>query len=198
MKNGNTLFQVALAIAVVVLFVLHFGKSESTPAASTSSNTEEVAATGNQIVYVRMDSLLERYELHVKFLTQLTAKEQTLRADLAKREENVLIERQTLQQAAPTLNAVQLRTAQNDYQRIENAYLTYQQRKMAELQAENDSLMTIVKDDIDATIAEMQADMGFEYVLQYQGTLLYGKEMADITDLLVQRLNEKNAATIQE
>ncbi|TNE27805.1 MAG: OmpH family outer membrane protein [Bacteroidetes bacterium] len=200
MKNGNIIFQVALAIAVVVLFALHFtgGNDTSAKPSASSTSTESAAPKGN-IVYVRMDSLLNNYQLHTRYMTSLSAKEQRLRQDLAKREENVLIERQTLQQAAPSLTPTQLRTAQNEYQRIEQAYLTYQQTKMAELQLENDSLMKIVKDDIDQSIADLQTEMGFDYVLQYQGTLLYGDSLADITTQLVQRLNAKdNASTSSE
>lgn len=200
MKNGNIIFQVVLAIAVVVLFALHFSGGDDAPArpSATTTSTEGGAATGN-IVYVRMDSLLNNYQLHTRYMTSLSAKEQRLRQDLARREENVLIERQTLQEAAPSLTPTQLRSATNEYQRIEQAYLTYQQTKLGELQLENDSLMKIVKDDIDQSIQEMQTEMGFDYVLQYQGTLLYGDSLADITTQLVQRLNAKdNASTSTE
>lgn len=198
MKKGNLVFQIVLAIGVAVLFGLHFSQDSNSANHSSAASNSEVTGVPSNIVYVRMDSLLNNYQLHTRYMTELTAKEQRLRQDLAKREENVLIERQTLQDAAPGLNAVQLRNAQNDYQRIEQAYLSYQQQKMTELQAENDSLMKIVKDDIDASIEELQAEMGFDFVLQYQGTLLYGKELSDITHELVQRLNAKNASSESE
>lgn len=196
MKNGNIIFQSLLTVAVIALFVLHF-TGVKPEAASSTTGSSEVAKSENAIVYVKMDSLLLKYNLHAEYLEKLEAKSRRLQADLARREENVMAEAQALQQAAPSLNPVQLNSAQRDYQRIENQYMTYRQAKTAELQAENDSLMIIVKDEIDNEVAKLQEEMHFDYVLQYAGTLLYGDSLKDITNDLVQRLNaiERNNTT---
>lgn len=191
MKNG--IFQALIALAVVALFILHFTDGGNAAASNQSAQTTADTTAGNRgsVVFVRLDSLLNKYELHRRLSAQLDEKGRRLQADLAQREQNVMAERQALQEYAPSLSAAQLRQAQQDYQRVENNYLQYQQRVMTDYQAEQDSLTAMVQDDLKIVIKELQAEMDFDYVLQHEATLLYGEEALDITSLLVQRLNAK-------
>lgn len=191
MKNG--IFQALIALAVVALFILHFTDGGNAAASNQSAQTTADTTAGNRgsVVFVRLDSLLNKYELHRRLSAQLDEKGRRLQADLAQREQNVMAERQALQEYAPSLSAAQLRQAQQDYQRVENNYLQYQQRVMTDYQAEQDSLTAMVQDDLKIVIKELQAEMDFDYVLQHEATLLYGEETLDITSLLVQRLNAK-------
>lgn len=191
MKNGNTIFQTLIALAVVALFILHFTGGGASSSSNNSSNTggDAVAEPKGKFVYVRLDSLLNNYELHKEYREMLFSEGQAIQQDLATREQNVLQERQALQQAYPSLSAIEQRKYENEYRQIEQAFVAYERRVSSEFKAKEDSLDAIVQDDLKQAINQLQGEMDFDYVFQYQGTLLYGDTLNDITSTLVQRLN---------
>lgn len=195
MKNGNIIFQSLVALAVIALFILHFSGDESPASQKPASSVNMMDKPESSIVYVRLDSLLNNYELHGKYLTAIEQRGSRIQDDLGRREQNLMAEAQTIREMAPQLNPVQLRSAQNDYMKIEEAYITYKQQVMTEFENYQDSLDQIVQQDLKEVIADLQNEMNFDYVLQYQGTLLYGDSLQDITSVLVQRLNDRYATT---
>lgn len=188
MKNGNLIFQSIITLAVIALFVLHYtDRSASDSIKPATTSTAQTPA--KKFAYVRIDSLANNYKLQSEYREMMFAKGQRIQQDLATREQNVLAERQVLQQAYPSLSAVEQRQAENEYRQIEQAFMTYERRVSAEFQAEEDSINSIIQADLQAAIADLQEKMQFDYVFQYQGTLLYGDSLDDITSALVQRLN---------
>ncbi|NVK26777.1 MAG: OmpH family outer membrane protein [Flavobacteriia bacterium] len=194
MKNGNSIFQAIIALAVVALFILHFTDSK---AGSESSNSTEAtsAKPDSKFVYVRLDSLLNNYEYNKTLVSGFESRAMAANQNIMKRQQDLQEEIQAFQQMAGGLNIIERRRAQGDLEQRQNSFMMYRERALRELQAEEDSINTLVQEDMDMVIEQMQREMGFDYVLQYQGTLLYGDSLQDITADLVQRLNAKYAQT---
>lgn len=192
MKNGNSIFQAIIALAVVALFILHFTDSKpGSDSAQTSTTSSEKPES--KFVYVRLDSLLNNYEFNKKLVTGFETRAMAAEQNIMKRQQDLQEEIQAFQQMAGGLNIIERRRAQGDLEQRQNSFMMYRERVLRELQSEEDSINTLVKDDMDMVIEQMQRELGFDYVLQYQGTLLYGDSLQDITADLVQRLNANYA-----
>lgn len=81
--NKNTIFSAILAVAVVILFVLHFTskptKSTTTPLSITN---EEGATTQLPVAYVNLDSLLNNYEYAIEMRDKVLRKAESSQATL--------------------------------------------------------------------------------------------------------------------
>lgn len=192
MKNGNLIFQTIIALAVVALFILHFTDGKSAPVKQVSTSGEAVASSSS-LVYVQLDSLLNNYTFNNEVSERLAEKRNKLEQSLATREQNFQEEVQAYQQFAGGLNAVERRNEEKRLQQQGQALQMFQARAQQELAYEVDSVTRLVRGNIDDVIAELQGEMGFDYVLQYESALLYGDSLQNITLELVQRLNARNS-----
>src|SRR5690554_2504195 len=85
MKKTSLIITVLLALAVAALYVLHFtGIGTGKPAAVETEPGLSEVPTGN-IVYIRMDSLLNKYDLFLDLQTDLNAKARIVEDDLTKK-----------------------------------------------------------------------------------------------------------------
>ena len=83
MKNINYVINGVLAIAVLILFILHFTGKNNSPSSSgrVMSSSEESAIT-MPVAYINVDSLLENYHFAIDLNEALTRKSESARANL--------------------------------------------------------------------------------------------------------------------
>jgi outer membrane protein len=209
MKNISLVLNIVLALAVAVLYYLHFKTPETAATISASETQEEAEADfgtlasylpGSGIYYINTDSLWKKYDL------------------IKKSEEDLQLEKKKLEgQFQVKLNALE-----KDYMefqdRAQRGMITSEeaQRKEAELMQRQQKLMEL-KEELTYQLVEKEQTMNekiqkaiYDYLTKYRknkdinfilgysrgaGALLYGNDSLDITRDIVQGLNSENKTT---
>ena len=79
----NWIIEAILAVAVVILFILHFaGPKESAPVAASADHAGTVSLIDTQMAYVDIDSLVPNYQMYIDLTADLQAKQNQKEADL--------------------------------------------------------------------------------------------------------------------
>ena len=194
MKKTSLLINVILALAVAVLYVLHFVSptSEKTTEGSEEISSAELLASGG-IVYVNIDSVLKNFTMYEDVMTELqnnlktkeaefNAKQRTLernftdaqnkiskglvtRAEAAQLEQNLQIEQQQLMQLQQQMQMELAEKEQVEMRKVLNAIMEHLKAK--------------------------EADQKYEFVLgtTFGDNVLYANDNLNITDALIEGLN---------
>ena len=193
MKNLSIGLNVVLLIAVIVLYVLHFsGNGKDT---SNQSGTATVNAD-TKIVYINMDTLLNNYtqsrELNEAFLKKLEANRTELNIKVKnfdreaaefrnKVENNGFMTRERAEQAQ-----MDLMIKQQNLQKLQQEMTENAQREQMEINRK-------LYDAITNFLTEYNKTKGFQLILSTTlgGNVLFAQEGFDITNDVVNQLNEK-------
>ncbi|PID92752.1 MAG: hypothetical protein CSA96_01730 [Bacteroidetes bacterium] len=203
MKTGNIVSTALLTAAVVVLFILHFSdgtQKESTGTADSSS--AGIEASDIRIAYFNMDSVMANWNLYFEYQQELGQKQTQLETDFAGKTENfyqsVQDAKYKIQRGLVTRNEAkqleeQLASEEQNLQVLQNQY-------MAQLQEEGLVKNRKMLDMIEQYVAELSEAKGYHYVYSYSfgGNLIYGARSFDITDDVVDGLNEKYTSETEE
>ncbi len=197
MKIFNTVVSFVLLLAVSYLFVT--GNVFSSGDKSVESKLESQGEKGLRIAYINTDSLAEKYKLNKELVTKLEEKAKLMEADLAQKtrvfQENIAV----LQQQAASLNEQQLMAAQQDLQRSEQQLMADQEQKSQELMLEKQQIDKLIKEDLDSVLSNVKKEYSLDFILSLDpaSILLSANEEYDITDIVIERLNE-NYTTAKE
>ena len=88
MKKTSFLVQAILAVAVIVLYVLHFcgsGEKGFAPGVMSGSDSSSVVAAEGSIVYIQIDSLVNKYDMFHELRLEFEQKAKAADDDLTKR-----------------------------------------------------------------------------------------------------------------
>ncbi|NVK04175.1 MAG: OmpH family outer membrane protein [Flavobacteriia bacterium] len=190
MKNGNLIFQTLIGLAVAALFVLHFMDGDKGSSKGGSMQMASHGEGGPKIAFIYVDSLMTLWDYQNELSADLQARMRVENERLSRAEDNLMQEQQILRQYAPSLDEAALNNARNDYMQKEQNYVRLNQAIQAKVKDDRDSVQAIVQAGYDAVIAEMQKDMGFDYLLQYETSMVYADSTTDVTMEMVRRLNE--------
>lgn len=89
MKNVNYVINGVLAVAVLILFVLHFTGKKSPVSLPTSVTVSGETVAGFPVAYFNVDSLLLNYNFSKDLNEQLTRKQENARANLTQQARNL-------------------------------------------------------------------------------------------------------------
>ena len=195
MKIANIVTNVVLAVAVVVLFVLHFSGGESKEIKGGQASVEMASPSDISIAYFNMDSVMSQWDLYFEYQQDLGQKQSEMEADFAGKTENFYQRVQDAQykiqrQLVTRSEAEQL---QQDLAAEEQNLMALQNQYTADLQEEGLVKNRRMIDMIERYVAELSQAKGYSYVYSYQfgGNLIYGAKPYDITNQVVAGLNEK-------
>lgn len=198
MKKTSLIITVLLALAVAALYVLHFtGIGTGKPAAVESDPGLSEVPTGN-IVYIRMDSLLNKYDLFLDLQTDLNAKARIVEDDLTKKgrafENDVTNFQEKVQKGLITRS--QAETQQNQLASRQQELEQFAQQKQMELAEENQVMLNRVLDALKTFLAEYRVLNNYDLILTTDGnsnTIIEGTTALDITKDVVEGLNQEYA-----
>ncbi len=205
MKTFNTVLSIILLVAVAYLFIHEFS-SKGTAGSSKAKGEQLTEALGDdefagaKVAYINSDSLVKNYELHKELKTQLEEKAKKVEADLANKsrvfQENVSV----LQQQAGNLSPEELQAAQLDLQQTQQQLQMYADNKTRQLAKEERKLDSLLMVDMNDVLANIREEYGLDYVFSYsrQSSLLSVNDAFNITNLVVERLNESNRKKKEE
>lgn len=190
------LLNVVLLAAVTWLFIDRYaGKGKSAaPAASAS----EAAAGSSQSVYVNIDTLLNNYSAFQDRQQEITARERAEDEKLRGRGKALEREIMALQQKAQagTMTPKDLQREEERLARKQQEFLADQESITRKLMEESSRINDDLQKEIISVIKELKTDGNYHLVFSY-GTgspLLAADEKLDITQAVLQKLNEKAAA----
>jgi len=199
MKNINYIINGVLAVAVVILFILHFtGGKQGTVTRTISQGDESVSML--PIAYVNVDSLLLNYN-YAKDLYEIQMKSQeNARLNLSQKmrelekevqdfqrkvENNIFLSRERAEQ-----EQLRLRKKDQDLQELD-------QRTANELMAESQRMSEMLRDTLVSQLKVFNQDKRFQIILSNTSgdNILISEDAYDITAELIEIMNKNYAPT---
>jgi Skp family chaperone for outer membrane proteins len=190
-KTCNIISYSILAIAIIVLYVLHFLSPKSPT--FTPKEISDTPGSG-EVVYVNLDTINENYEL----VTILTG---DIKSEMAKQEAIFTNKEKAFQKKynqfmenmnAGVLTQVQMENSQKqlsqEYQQLEED----KDRVFNNLQARQAAALLQVYDSLQAAVCRVNAEINASYVISYQNQspfLLATDPTKNITDRVLFELN---------
>jgi outer membrane protein len=198
MKKTSLIITILLALAIAALYILHFtGIGTGKPSVVESETGLSEVPAGN-IVYIRMDSLLNQYDFFLDLQTDLNAKARIVEDDLTKKgrafENDVTSFQEKVQKGLITRS--QAETQQNQLAARQQELEQYAQQKQMELSEENQVMLNRVLDALKTFLAEYRVINNYDLILTTDGssnTIIDGTMSLDVTKDVVEGLNHEYA-----
>jgi len=190
MKNFTLITNIVLAVAVAVLFYLHFATCKQCAAPSASKS---VAKQGNnfKIAYFDLDSLQNNYEYYKQVAKELGNSEQQKRNELAAKKDAYAAKVREYQAKGQSMSQSEMAAAQQDIAQREKDYSQDEQTKSQEMQEESFKKLQDVKKKIEDYLKEYNKDKTYSYIISSSTDIVYYKDSAyNITNDLIKGLND--------
>jgi len=184
MKPNSWMVNGVMAVAIIVLFVLHFN-SNSTPIKSSA-----MAAGGVKVAYFEIDSIQNSYNFFKDVKAALQAKDVENAKQLTGLKNAFAIKYQELQKNGQYLSQAEIGARQQELAQLEKNYTNREQQLAAEMQEESFKRLQEVKQKIEAFLVNYNKNKEFAYIFSSNPDLMYYKDTAyDITADIVKGLN---------
>ncbi len=199
MKNStHYIISGVLAVALIVLFILHF---TSKPVANQTSGRELSVLLNDSsitlpIAYVNVDSLLMNYNFAKDLNESLLRKEESTRATLNQRQNQISSAAQEFERKLRNNAFLSQERAQQEQERILKMDQEYQQlaeRLTQDFMLEQEKLNIQMEDTIKARMVEYNRNRKYEIIFSNRttSTILFANDKYDITADVVEFLNNK-------
>lgn len=193
MKQFSLIFNVVLSVAVIALFVLHFSSK-----GSKALNSEEAlgSAPKGSIVYVQLDSLMNKYDMFNDLKSELEKKAQAIQDDLTKKgrafqrdynDFNEKIQKGLITRAQAESLQQQLAGRQEELQNLS-------QQKQIEMQEENAVMLRNVVDKLQVFLKVYNVEKNYAMILTTSGqagNVIQADLSLDITNEVVEGMNQE-------
>jgi outer membrane protein len=202
MKNISVLINVILAVAVAVLYYLHFSCAAS---CNSSTDTEVVAetetedivpleeiSTTSNVGYINIDSLQDKYKLYDVLIQKLKAKQTKYEAEISTK--MVAFEKKVkdFQQKAPTMSQFEGQTKQQELAEEEQKLYKLREDFTVKFQEEEAKLNDEFQKTVQDYIKKHNEKTNFDIIIgasQMGNIVLDFKPGIDITQHVVNGLN---------
>ena len=176
-----------LAIAIIILYVLHFN-GNSTPIKSAA-----IAGAGTKVAYFEIDSIQNSYEFFKEVKSALQVKDMENAKQLAALKNAFAAKYQDLQKNGQYLSQAEIGSRQQELAQLEKNYTNKEQQLSQELQEESFKRLQEVKKKIEAFLVQYNKNKDFAYIFSSNPDLMYYKDTAyDITTDIIQGLNAEH------
>lgn len=201
LSNG-AIINVVLFIGLIVLYVLNiFPLKESDTAAGTGIEQEmdEMASLMEQgafnIAFVNSDTLMANYRVALDKREELEQEQRRLENDLQRRQRSFQSEVETFQQQIQTGN-ISLEDAQAKEQQLmqnQQELMQLNEEYSSRLMAKELEINIDLYQRITELLSKFNEEMNYDYILGFSpgGEILYAKEKHDITQEVLNKLNEE-------
>jgi outer membrane protein len=203
MKNINYVINGVLAVAIVVLFILHFsgGKVSVSPLGSKSSPGVEVS--GFPVAYFNVDSLLLNYNFSKDLNEQIVKKQENARANFTQQARNLQAEVDNFQYKAQNGAFATQERAEQEQKRLikkQQELQALEERLSQELMEERERLNEQLRDTIVVHLKEYNINKGYQIILSSSGgtPVFLAENEYNITSELTEFLNKKWSSPVGE
>ena len=189
--------EAALAIAVIVLFVLFFSGNRNTSNERVVVSEDGTAMETMPIAYVDIDSLMVQYTYSIELNERLTKKLEDSRANLTIEWRKFEAEAGDFQRKAETNSFLNQERMQTAYQLLQKKQEDLQQLEVKysqELEAETISSNEKLRNTIFAQMNEFNKDKGYRFIFGKKNDyILFTDEAYSITVEFIEYLNNQYA-----
>ncbi|MCL3778766.1 OmpH family outer membrane protein [Prolixibacteraceae bacterium JC049] len=194
MKNTSLIINAVLAIAIAVLFVLHFGsKNEATSTTKTGVTTQ---SSELKVAYIKLDSLLVNYNLAQDLHEDFTQKQEAYNTEFGKKRQEFEKQAVAFQEKLKRGGFLSQELAMRERNRLagqeqEIKKMDYElSTKLAEIQQKN-NLQLI--DSVKTHLELYNKSHKFTYIINSSNVLI-GDEALNITKEVLTSMNSKYTA----
>ena len=175
-----------LAVAIIVLYFLHFNES-STPVKVAASS-----ASGTKVAYFEIDSIQNNYAFFKEVKSALQVKDMENAKQLTALKNAYIAKYQDLQKNGQYLSQAEVGSRQQELVQAEKNYTSKEQQLSQELQEESFKRLQEVKKKIEVYLEKYNKNKTFAYIFSSNPDLMYYKDTAyDITADIIKGLNEE-------
>lgn len=197
MKKSSLIVNVVLALAIVLIYVLHFASGKSTGSASESDNKAGGDHSGLKIAYLKVDSLILNYDMAQTLHDSFTQKQEAYTKEYSEKRSKFEEQAAAFQEKVQRGGFLTQERAIQERDRLvgEEQQITKLDQelsnKLAQHQSDNnkqllDSLMNYLK--------IYNVDKKYDYIFN-AGEILIGDDASNITKVVLDGLNARyNAA----
>ena len=163
---------------------------------ATNVSTEQ----GIRLAYVRIDSMQSQYLYFQELVTELQAEEEEIVTELQRRQHSLQENIALYQQEAPKMTPRQREANEADLMRVQQQYMAIEQGAQQKLAQKQSDLTVQLRKDMDKAIEVLKDELNLDFILLYEegGQIIYANNNFDITEQMVNMLNENREAPTQE
>lgn len=196
MKNVSYIVNGILAVAVIILFILHFTSKSKNQSDSASLKFENDSTVFLPIAYVNVDTLLTKYNYAKDVRELLLNKSESSRASLSQKQNNLNKEQQEFQRKYQNNAFLSQERAEQEYTRIQKLATDFEQtaaRLDNELGMEQLKYNSQLADSVRLCIKEYNKTANYHIVFSNTGldNILYAKDKYDVTEQILNLLNSR-------
>ena len=194
MKNLSYVVNGILAVAIIILFILHFTSNGKNKGDSASLKFENDTTVILPIAFVNVDSLLTNYNYAKDIRDLLLSKSESSKASLTQKQKNLNAEQSEFQRKYQNNAFLSQERAEQEYQRIQKLAVDFEQtanRLDNELAMEQMKYNSQLADSVRICIKEYNKTANYHIVFSNTGldNILYAKDKYDITNQILNMLN---------
>lgn len=202
-KTTSIIIDSVLAIAVVVLFVLHFCGGKCCHSQEAAPALAEGDATVMPIAYINLDTLLVQYTFAIEASDKLMAKQEDARAKFNAKMRTFQNEYADFQRKLENNAFLSRERAENEANRLQRkqAELEELEQKLSqEIMIETQNLNIEMADSLQNYLADYNADGHLHMILTNTGkdNVLMADPIYDITSVVVAGMNARYDATAKK
>jgi outer membrane protein len=188
-KHLSIILNIVLALAVGVLYYLHFSSAKG----SDSIPLQPKDIKPSALVYINSDTLLAKYELSKRMRSDLEEKNRKSQAELEAKAKKFDEELQSLQQRAATFTREQAQAAEESLKQKQQQILMRREELAQQLTNEEGKLHEQLYTAISDYLRKYSKSANYKFVLGYSrgGALLYANDSLDITGQVLDGLNKE-------
>jgi len=188
-KNISLILNAVLAVAVIVLYILHFSSKSDSQAAETPAS---VSALPVNIAYIDADTLLKNYEFSKTAASELENKRDQLQAEYENRARGFQNEVQNFQRNAQNMTIAQAKAVEEDLGKKQQNLMQYQETLAQNLMQEEAKINNELYTNVSEFLKEYGSANNFQLVLRFQrgGGVLYANDSLNITQEVIKGLNQ--------
>jgi len=159
-------------------------------------NTEK----GIRLAYVRIDSLQSQYNYFQELVGELQAEDGKIVVELQRRQQELQTNIELYQQEAPKMTARQREANEADLRRVQQNYLQVEQAAQGQMMQRQNDLTVMMREDMNSAIETLKEELNLDFILLYEegGQIIYANDEYDITERMVNMLNENRENPTEE
>jgi outer membrane protein len=198
MKSIQTYLTVALALAVAILFYLHFTSGNTVESSIGSSLADSLSNPGEglKVAYVNGDSMMASYglmkDLEEKFLQDNMVRESKLKTAQKQLEQQY----RSYQNEISTLTSRERSKKEEGLQLAQQQLMLDQQELSQNAAVQEAAMYNQIQDSLQAFFKEFGKELGVDFVLATQkgSGILFANPALDVTGPAIERLNKRYQA----
>ncbi len=201
MKRAQNIINAILILAVTGLFILYFLDTKSSTTASGEAKNADSASSEVAIAFVKIDTILNNYDMFYDMRQTLEEKQKASEAELASKtrayERGVKDFQNKVQKGLVTRSTAQ--QMEQELMQEQQAILQLRDQLTYQLSEEEQVMNRKLINEITEFLEEYNKNKNYKYIFSdqlYGDNILYASDSLDITNVVLEGLNrryQKNA-----